>query len=167
MVEQGLFNRELYDQLKKNRLETVPLRQRREDVLHLATAFLREFSEQKGKGFRQVGKGAAEFLLGYDWPGNVQELRNVIEWAVMTYDDIELKPTHLENLRKSSKEKEVREGLAGGEFEAAEGMPLEVYISRYVQQALEKHNGNKAKTARYLGISRPSLYKYLRNLDLD
>ncbi|NPV92873.1 MAG: PAS domain S-box protein [Firmicutes bacterium] len=55
------------------------------------------------------------------------------------------------------------EGLPGGSAGAAEGVPLEVYISRYVQQTLEKHNGNKAKTARCLGISRPSLYKYLQN----
>ncbi|MDD2422409.1 MAG: helix-turn-helix domain-containing protein, partial [Heliobacteriaceae bacterium] len=103
------------------------------------------------------------------WPGNVREVRNVIEWAIFLHDDRELRPAHLGSLTK------LISGVAGrpgykvvqpeGTLELPTGgLPLEEFIDHIVVRTLTLHGGNKAETARCLGISRPCLYRRLKRL---
>lgn len=171
MVEQGAFRKDLYYRLKVGNLVIPPLRQRREDILPLASLFLWEFSSQKGKRFASVGKEAARVLLDYNWPGNVRELRNLMEWVVFMYDELELQKTHLGHLPGNHGEPGQELGRALGQLQAEPEMvqasrrgPEREYSERLILEALEAHQGNKAETARYLGISRTTLYNYLRNI---
>ena len=160
-VEQGAFRKDLYYRLKVGHIVIPPLRRRQEEILPLAEMFLAELAAQKGRRFRKISPEAGRRLQAYDWPGNVRELRNAIEWIVFMYDDSEIKPEHLG-------------GLLGGPVGAGRsaavclnpddiilpsgGLALEDYTDRIVAAALTLCRGNKTAAARYLGISRRSLY---------
>lgn len=109
-------------------------------------------------------------LLSYQWPGNVRELKNVIEWAVIMWDDNELKPAHLGILQKDMINRAADENTDAGtidykNFSLPPGtLPLEEYYNNIILKTLEMHKGNKTETARYLGISRRSLYCRLDRL---
>lgn len=163
-VEQGTFRRDLYFRLKVGHLVIQPLRQRRDDILPLATMFLRQFAGAKANRFRSIRAEAAEILLGYDWPGNVRELRNTIEWVSFMFDDAELTPAHLANL-KSPPILSANDGPAAATDRfslPAAGFNLEEYTDKIIQQAIEVCNGNKTAAALRLGISRRSLYNRLK-----
>ena len=100
-------------------------------------------------------------LLAYPWPGNVRELRNAIEWSVFMHDDVELKPRHLpEGLVEPAT-------LPSAELPLtlpSDTFPLDAHIHQVIADALQKHDGNKKKTAEYLQISRRSLYTYLEHI---
>jgi two-component system response regulator AtoC len=163
-VEQGAFRKDLFYRLKVGHIVIPPLRRRREEILPLAELFLRELAASKGRRFKTIEPAAAELLRAYDWPGNVRELRNTMEWIAFMHDDDTVKPAHLGGLAKGLPP------LAGGEPAAGTvinpaafdlpdaGFSLEDYVDRIVRQALAACRGNKTAAARYLGISRRSLY---------
>jgi DNA-binding NtrC family response regulator len=163
-VEQGTFRRDLFYRLKVGQLYIPPLRERKEEIQPLAELFLHQFAVRKKRRFQRISQGAAELLQAHNWPGNVRELRNIIEWATFMHDDSELKPGHLGYLLNAGPAlTAAREDCAGVlnplEFALpAGGFSLEAFIDRIVRQALEKYNGNKTAAARYLDISRRSLY---------
>ncbi len=82
-VRAGRFRSDLYFRLKVVSIHLPPLNERGDDILLLARHFLREFSRQFQKDFRDVTPEAARLLLSYRWPGNVRELRNLIERVVL------------------------------------------------------------------------------------
>lgn len=169
-VEDGYFRKDLYYRLKVGHIVIPPLRKRSEDILPLALMFLNDFARQKKKRFKNIGDDVANMLVSHQWPGNVRELRNVLEWAVSMHDDTELKPHHLEILDIISKTND--EGMAINKEPInltdivlpSEHLPFEDYCKGIIKKALEMHNGNKVKTAEYLGISRQSLYTMLKNM---
>ncbi len=163
-VEQGTFRKDLFYRLKVGHIFIPPLRQRRGEILPLAEMFLHDFAGQKGRRFKKINAAAADILLAYDWPGNVRELRNTIEWVVFMNDDTAVRAAHLGGLGKG-------QPIIGGSDVAgnatldptefllpAGGFNLEDYVDRIVRQAIELCRGNKTAAARYLGISRRSLY---------
>ncbi|HWQ74172.1 MAG TPA: sigma-54 dependent transcriptional regulator [Syntrophomonas sp.] len=173
MVAKGTFRKDLYYRLKVGSLFIPPLRQRKEDILPLGNLFLWDFSQQKGKRFVNIGNQAAKILLNYSWPGNVRELRNLMEWIVFMFDDIEVKPQHL-NLSTSDKHKLPGFMLMAADYEDDNDTSLSTrkqgnkeYSKEILLKALEAHNGNKTEAARFLGISRTTLYNYLKNIDKE
>lgn len=169
MVKEGTFRQDLYYRLNVAHIFIPPLRKRPEDILPLAENFLRQFSREKGKSFHTINPQAVSMLQAYCWPGNVRELRNIIEWIVLMNDDIELKPVHLQYLR------ETKTGIVQPEDNSAADtnqdfilpntcLPLSKFSNDIVLKALEMHNGNKTETAKYLGISRSSLYYRLKHM---
>jgi DNA-binding NtrC family response regulator len=163
-VEQGTFRKDLFFRLKVGHLIIPPLRERREDIVALSEMFLRQFAGQKNR-FKRISSSAMSVLLAYDWPGNVRELRNTMEWVAFMYDDVELKPKHLEHLRKdapASRQPENKQTVTPATFTLpAKEFRLEEFIEQIIQQALELCNGNKTAAALRLGISRRSLYTHL------
>lgn len=169
-VAMGSFRKDLFYRLKVGHLFIPPLRERKEEIIPLATMFLQEFAQQKGKRFHTINDMAAKIILEYDWPGNVRELKNAMEWAVFMYDDTELKPAHLKKVPRETKTEPFPEEnekiiLNPVEFQLpAKGFPLEEFNDRVILEALRMHKGNKTATALYLGISRRSLYSRLQNI---
>ncbi len=174
-VEEGIFRRDLYYRLNVGRILVPPLREHKEDILPLSLMFLEQFSRQKRKRFKIITADAQEILTGYSWPGNIRELRNEIELAVLLYDNIELRPEHLridaDTKIKCSPVKPSAESSEGAENHfvigecsihlPTESFNLEDFINTVVSQAVLMHDGNKTAAARYLGISRRSLcYRY-------
>lgn len=170
-IQRGLFRQDLYYRLAVGHLYIPPLRERCEDIIPLTSLFLLKFARAKGKRFQSIAAEAADVLVSYKWPGNVREMRNVIEWAVLLYDDIELKPKHLNPLYRHTKYKTVDENadqmiLSSHDFLLPqEGFNLQEFCTTVVMKALEMNGGNKTTTAKYLGISRSSLYTWLRKIN--
>ena len=160
-VNQGLFRRDLYFRLKGGVLDIPPLRKRPEDIVSLARQFLERLSKAKAKRFCRLAADTEKHLLAYPWPGNVRELRNAIEWSVFMHDDFELKPRHLpEGLAEPA----TSPSIDATRLLPTDAFPLDEHIYRIVVQALQRHDGNKKKTAEYLKISRRSLYTYLEHI---
>jgi len=122
--------------------------------------FLKKFSLEKRKRFQTIQDKAAASLQKYSWPGNVRELQNAIEWSVFMYDDTELKTEHLRlGKDENGSRGTVQTLLDPFQFDLPlDGFDLDAFMKRIVERALIKHNGNKTDTAKYLGISRRSLY---------
>jgi Response regulator containing CheY-like receiver, AAA-type ATPase, and DNA-binding domains len=163
-VEQGTFRKDLFYRLKVGHIMIPPLRQRREEIIPLAEIFLHEFAVQKGRRFKRIDPAAVGVLLAYDWPGNVRELRNTMEWVAFMYDDAAVEPIHLTILDKGLVPFSQTAAAPGKPLDPAAfalpaaGFDIEDFVDRIVRQALDMCHGNKTATARYLGISRRSLY---------
>lgn len=154
-IAAGLFRKDLYYRLKVGQLLIPPLRERTEDILPLAELFLKEFAERRGKAFCQIEAEAAAWLAAYSWPGNVRELRNAMEWVTFMYDDLALRADHLQAL-----------GLPppAAEIAAPAAQPLNAHVDQLVLDALARHQGNKTRAARELGISVRALYYRLERM---
>ena len=172
-VQRGRFRKDLYYRLNVGRIAIPPLRERREDILPLAESIIQEFAKLRRKKFRGISESAARSMTEYSWPGNVRELRNVLEWVSFMFDDKEVLPSHLKQVLQQCPVS------SGVETEAVrpidhehvllprEGLPLDKLVDRIIGEALRLHNGNKTDTARYLGMSRKSLYCHLKSMERD
>ena len=165
LIEQGVFRRDLYYRLNVGRIYIPPLRDRPEDILPLAQMILEDFADRYQRLFRFIGEDAREALLGGRWEGNARELVNTIERAVLLHDAVVLKAHHLALGSRpwpapEAPAEEVT--LRPGRFELPpEGLDLEALEHEIVKKALARLDGNKSKTADYLGISRSALYTRL------
>lgn len=168
-IEKGAFRQDLFYRLNVGRLFMPPLRERTEDIIPLASMFLNNFAKKRKKRFSKISDSAANILLSYQWPGNVRELKNVMELITLVHDDVELKPSHLGILSqiktKKSSPESVFPAIDPENFSLpAGGLNIESYFNEIIRRAYKMHNGNKTETARYLGISRSSLYCHLKRL---
>ncbi len=141
----GEFRADLFYRLNVFDIRIPPLRERRDDILPLAASFLREFTD----GTVELMQEAMEALRRYDWPGNIRELRNVLERALIMCEGPVIETEHL-GLRAST-----------------DGPPssitdLDTLAKHAIQRAMRDADGNKVKAAKQLGISRMQLYTRLR-----
>ena len=158
-IEKGNFREDLYFRLNVVTILVPPLRDRKDDIPLLITAFLREFAQENNKRIEGINEKARATLYSYDWPGNVRELRNCMESAVVmskgsiiTEDD--LPPT----LRAQSDESWIRIPL-GTSLEESEHI-----IIRDTHSFLK---GNKSRTAETLAIGRKTLHRKLAEMNGD
>jgi two-component system response regulator AtoC len=159
-VEQGAFRKDLYFRLRVARIVIPPLRERKEEILPMANMFLQDFALRKKKKFVQIDAAAARVLEQYHWPGNIRELKNIMEYATFAFDERELKPDHIRPLLQQYGEPPA--ALPAGSRVLELSLPLYGYsLKSYTQDIILKvlaiHNGNQTATANYLGISRRAL----------
>jgi DNA-binding NtrC family response regulator len=95
LMENRDFREDLYYRLKVVDLDLPPLRERRKDIPDLVGLFIRVLNQQMGKNILDVQPNAMEVLIDYDWPGNIRELKNVVERAVLFCDDASIGLSHL------------------------------------------------------------------------
>lgn len=176
MVESDLFRRDLFYRLNVAHIYLPPLRETPDDILLLAQEFLLRESRKRNKSFQGISQEAGELLEAYQWPGNVRELENTIERAVLVNDSSLLKIEHLHFLnsrhlvqKPSAPSEDVPTSVAGKLIPGSLLLPdkafnLDDLVLEIVDKALKKFDQNKARTARYLGISRTSLYSRLKHL---
>lgn len=169
---EGKFRKDLFYRLEAVHIFIPPLRERPDDILPLAEMFLKTLSHEKGKDFESISSEAANLLIAYNWPGNVRQLRNVIERIVLMWNDKEIKPEHLSFLNK--KRKNMQElpikpvQFSGQEMNLPQDhLDLQDVNSKIIKQALSMHQGNITKTASYLGISRRSLSYRLKQMGIN
>jgi DNA-binding NtrC family response regulator len=150
-VREKRFRQDLYYRLKVLRIEVPPLRERREDVLLLAHAFVARANRAFDLSITRISEGAIERLRSHTWPGNVRELKNAIEVAAMTTADDTIRR---ENLAVLDDQPPVELGpaliLPDRKVRTAERLLIEL--------VLKENSGNIAKSARELGINRSTLY---------
>jgi len=163
MVENNLFRRDLYHRLNVVSLEIPPLRSRKDDIIVLAKHFINEFTRQFDKSIQRIEKDLEQFMLEYPWPGNIRELRNAIERAVLLNDEKRLKLSDFSNLLKNLPLNiiEKRNNISHPHLVSLnlnyEATSLKKLTKIYAKEVLKKTYGNKSKSARLLGISRPKL----------
>jgi transcriptional regulator with PAS, ATPase and Fis domain len=153
-VQEGTFREDLFYRLQVFDIPLPPLRDRITDVPVLAEQFLEELSEAMGRPPTCLADEARDALLAHTWPGNVRELRNVLERAAILSEDRVIERHHL-----SLRAPPARTAVSSNDLRAMERQTIEA--------VLRETDGNKAKTARRLGISRTQLYVRLRRYGLD
>jgi hydrogenase-4 transcriptional activator len=171
-VAEGKFREDLYYRLSVIRIHVPPLRDRREEIPHLASFFLREASERLGKPDIQLSSEALDVFAQYWWPGNVRQLKNEIQRAVaMSAPGGTVEPSHLSpeisNMRlpASAGGSSRPRGSAAGVANLAAA--VEEVEREMIQTALSRSGGNISETARTLGLTRRGLYLKLRRLGLE
>jgi transcriptional regulator with GAF, ATPase, and Fis domain len=151
-VAAGTFREDLYYRLQVFDISLPPLRERTSDIPLLAEVFLAELGRSMGRRAR-LTQEAAQRLLEHSWPGNVRELHNALERAAILCDGESIEPAHL--------------SLQLNVARAVQGTDLGAVERQKIQQVLQETDGNKAKAARRLGITRTQLYVRLRRHGLD
>ncbi len=159
-IKEGRFREDLYHRLNVIAVTLPPLRERREDIPALANFFLHRFSTETKKNFTEVEKKAMKTLLAYDWSGNVRELANVIERAVVLGQGSKIVLSDLPSRVLGKEPRPTSNSLSYHEA-------IEAYRRELVIQALTHAQGNRAAAAKALGLHRTHLMKLIKSLNID
>jgi len=161
-IARQTFREDLYYRLNVFLIHIAPLRERSEDILPLAEAFLEDLGRTMGRPAAGISKDARGWLLGYAWPGNVRELRNAIERAILMCDGGLITREHLPTAVTRPEPRVTAGALTAFRVVAppvsADGMNLEDVERDLVEKALGQAKGNKSRAARLLGLTRAQLY---------
>jgi DNA-binding NtrC family response regulator len=174
-VRQGTFREDLYYRLSVVPIELPPLRDRREDILPLAQAFIRKYNEENGRQIsEQIAPEVLALLENYAWPGNVRELENSIERAVVIAPGTEitrecLRPeiSNPESVRAS-----MRDGAsATAGIDIGRGVNFYDEVRRFeidlIRRALEQTGGHQSRAARLLGMNATTLNSKIKTYNID
>ncbi len=161
-VEQGTLRRDLFYRLGVVVIDLPPLRKRIQDLELFVAAFVDEFNRSMGRRVSGVSSEALELMRRYAWPGNIRELRNVIERAMVLCEGEEIQSAHLPaELSDVYGTADRARGLDPQADLPLEGVDLEHAVAdlerRFVEEALERTDGNQTEAARLLSISRDQL----------
>jgi len=156
-IEKGNFRDDLYFRLNVVNIHVPPLRQRKDDLPLFITAFLKEFAEENGKNIEGLNEKARSCLYAYDWPGNIRELRNCMESAVvMSRGNLITEEDLPPGIRACSDEGWIRIPL-GTSMEEAEKI--------IIRETVSSQKGNQSKAADILGIGRKTLHRKMPGWD--
>jgi transcriptional regulator with PAS, ATPase and Fis domain len=166
LVQEGKFREDLYYRIKVFSLDLPPLVERREDIPLLCDHFIKSLNEEGHRKISGVTKEAMAVLWGWSWPGNIRELKNVLETATSLNETgmigIKDLPDYLASTEKSIRNMPESPRLMNHLKEAKDGFERGV-----LESTLTKLNWNKSSAARQLGISRPQLYALIKKYHLN
>jgi hydrogenase-4 transcriptional activator len=167
-VAEGKFREDLYYRLSVIRIHVPPLRERREEIPHLSTYFLREAIERLGKPDIHLSSETLDVFSQYWWPGNVRQLKNEIQRAVaLSAPGGSIEPTHLSPEVVSTKLSPGSGSIRISRTTPNLALAIEHMERDLIQAALDRAGGNISETARSLGLTRRGLYLKIRRLGLD
>lgn len=154
-VAEERFREDLYYRINVIGIELPPLRARGTDTLRLAESFLEKFAQTESKAVEGLAEGVAEKLLSYSWPGNIRELRNVIQRAVAL--------TPYDKITVADLPPKIRDFHGGtvfiGGLDPTELVSMEEIERRYIEHVLNAVGGNQTQAARILGLDRKTIYR--------
>jgi DNA-binding NtrC family response regulator len=161
-IEQGRFRRDLYYRLNVIKLEVPPLRERPNDILPLARHFISKFNFKFLKKFVDLSPAALELMTGYTWPGNIRELRNMMERIVLLEEGDTIQARHIEKIIHGSSPSKDHPKLDSG------GFPLDydTTIKALIQQSLNLSRGNVQESARILNMPVHKLRYRIQKYDI-
>ena len=167
MIEAEQFREDLFFRINTFEIHLPPLRERKADIAPLARHMLTRYTSRRGGPEAVLSPEAIAALTAHDWPGNIRELANAIERAMILAGSgpigVEHLPTQAPARRLSTPS--TSPAVAGPHFQIPEGSPtLRDIEMKYIQVILEKHNGNKPAASRELGISLKTLYNKINQL---
>lgn len=157
-IKEGRFREDLYYRLNVIKIEMPPLRERREDIPLLIDNFIKEFSQVHNIEITNVDKKVYKLLSSLQWEGNVRELRNTVETMVVMSKDGKIDQSNIPNWVLTS---------STDDFIIDKEMTLEELEKKYINHLLSKNNFNKAQVAKILGIERATLYRKLKDYNVD
>jgi DNA-binding NtrC family response regulator len=158
-ISSGQFREDFYFRLNVFNIPLPPLRDRPEDIPALVDHFVRRFARDGGKKVPVVSPAAQRRLADYRWPGNIRELRNCVERAVLLCDGDAITEAHLPN--------DVLERDGEAAIRLSLGQKLREVTRAYIEATLARSGGNKARSAQTLGISEKTLYNKLHRYAED
>ena len=162
-VADGEFRRDLYYRLNVITVRTPSLEERREDIELLARHFLHKHATAMNKAVKDISPEALRILLSYEYPGNVRELENIVESALVMCGGHTLQVSHLPVDLQTQNQWFSRSCDENEE----ELVSLQENEKRYIERALQRTNGNKTHAAQILGIDRASLWRKIKRLGIE
>jgi DNA-binding NtrC family response regulator len=157
-ISQGKLREDLYYRISAISVHLPPLRERREDIMPLANAFLKRFAAQANRVITGFTPAAVERLTAFDWPGNVRQLQNEVQRAVLLSEGVTVDASDLSVTQPRTS----TEGSGDTNFTLLEGVERSAII-----QMLKETGGNKLETAKRLGIGRQTLYNKIKAYGID
>jgi len=159
-VEKGKFREDLYYRIAVYPIYIPPLREREDDIIPLCNYFLKYFQEYYKKGEKNFTQSSLIMLTSYHWPGNVRELKNSIERAVIRSTGHQIRPVdfQLRNIPNNQ-----TENLS---YDSAKEEAVYEFQRKYLKKELYRNKGNISVTAKKIGISRQSLTRMIKDLNL-
>jgi len=157
MQAEGSFREDLYYRLAVITVQLPALRERREDVPLLVNHFLTEAAREKGTEVKEIAEEAVVLMVGYDWPGNVRQLRNEILRAIALADRVITPDVLSEEIRLSSLPHLLPDRFTERSLKDVTREVVQSVERQVVQEALTRTEWKKSAAARMLGISRPTL----------
>jgi len=157
-IEKGNFREDLYFRLNVVNILVPPLRERKDDIPLLISSFLKEFSQENGKSIETIHEKARSRLYAYDWPGNIRELRNCIESAVVMCQSNTITVDDLPPAFRTTTD--------DGWVSLKLGSSMSECEKIIIRETLSYCKGNKSKTAEMLEIGRKTLLRKLAEFDL-
>lgn len=149
LAERGLFSEELYDIVSKSVVRVPALRSRREDIPKLAEHIISELAEQHQIAPKTIREDTLKVLKDYDWPGNIKQLQNVLEYAFFNTVGSEIAPENISLMGEVKPDNKWKEDK-------------EVFV-----KAWQAAGGNVSRLANLLNVSRVTLYRYLKKYGLE
>ncbi len=167
MVDEGRFREDLYFRLNVVSIHMPTLRERPEDIVLMANAFLKEFAEENNRPVKPLSDAALRQLITYSWPGNVRELRTAIEHGVVMSNDAVIATSHLPSfLSEKTEPSPLPDSGLKNQFVAPTGFNLNALESNAIRSALASTGDNRTRAAELLGISRRTLQRKIKELGL-
>jgi len=161
LVARGSFREDLFYRLNVVKIELPPLSRRREDIPLLVKNFIQKFNALKAKEIKGISENALSILMRYNFPGNIRQLENVIEYAFVLCRGDMIRTRHLAreilNDTKNRSDKEVKS--PSSHLDAAE--------KKVIIDALHRHNANRGKTAAFLGINKSTLWRKMKKFNIE
>ncbi|WP_255293757.1 sigma 54-interacting transcriptional regulator [Bacillus wiedmannii] len=173
MVQRGEFREDLYYRLNVFEIDIPPLRERKEDMIHITEFLIKKLNGELGSNVLSLDKRVRDIFMEHDWPGNIRELENVLERAMNVIEEMIIQVHHLPAyLRKKDLEEELYREIITMDQEQDEGsyslqVEVESAEKRAITRALEKTAGNIKEAADLLGIHRASLYRKIEKYEMS
>src|SRR5882757_563216 len=160
-IKDGKLREDLFYRISAISVHLSPLRERRDDIMPLANSFLKRFAAQANRDLRGFKSDAVERLTAFDWPGNIRQLQNEIQRAVLLSegDEVAASDLSITDVKASAAQ---GEGSFDTSFTLLEGVERSAIVS-----TLKETNGNKLETAKRLGIGRQTLYNKIKAYGIE
>lgn len=167
-VGKGRFREDLFYRLNVFPLIVPPLRERKEDIPLLVEYFLKKFSAELKQPLKFMSKEAMDILLSYNWKGNVRELENTIERALILSDGDSIRPEHISLIPQGSGPERLFELIPmDGSLEETSRAALRITESERIKRALKETKGNKLRAAELLRVSYKTLLTKIKEYNLE
>lgn len=162
LVEKQKFCQELYEDINVVSIDVPPLRKRSEDIMDLVNSFIREFEQQYNKIIEHIDSEVLKAFMDYSWPGNIRQLKNVIERLVILCENGTIT---IDNLPKYMKQEDAYPPILQDVSDLDQAS--DIAERQVIMEALKKCSYNKTKTAEFLKISRSTLYNKMREYNIQ
>jgi len=160
LVTRGSFREDLFYRLNVIKIELPPLADRRDDIPLLIQNFIKKFNALKGKEIRGISDNALNILMRYNYPGNIRELENFIEYAFVLCRGDMIKTEHLSREIQNGETRKI-----SGPYTPAASQ-LDQAEKETIARALERHRGHRGNTAAYLKIDKSTLWRKMKKYSI-
>jgi two-component system nitrogen regulation response regulator NtrX len=170
LIQEGRFREDLFYRLNVVPITIPPLNERGTDIPLLIEHFMDKASKETGVAPMRLGTDAMASLQGYDWPGNVRQLRNLVEWLLIMYSDSPDRVIHNESLPSdiNSKSRASIGSNAGADFiDLSLRDARENFEREYLKSQVIRFGGNISETAKFIGMERSALHRKLKSLGIS